>query len=127
MRPSSRVKKLFLVEKGTYRGKPQSGRRIQKRIEHYAKMTEPRRSCHHLRHTIATQIFNAEADCYDPRFSGTQLNYYYITALYSIKPQGHEGLPQGNGGDHAKGCTRISLKQRNTLDIRKKRTQDKDM
>jgi len=39
LRPSSRAKKLFLVEKGTYRGKPISVRGIQKRIQdHYGRM-----------------------------------------------------------------------------------------
>lgn len=61
VRPSSRVRKLFLVEKGTCRGKPISVRGIQKRIEYYAKKTGLRVSCHHLRHTMATQLLNADA------------------------------------------------------------------
>ena len=60
-RSSSRVKKIFLVEKGTYKGKPISVRGIKKRIEYYAKKTELKVSCHHLRHTMATQLLNAEA------------------------------------------------------------------
>jgi site-specific recombinase XerD len=62
LRPRSRTKKLFLVEKGTYRGKPISVRGIQKRMEHYASKAGLKVSCHHLRHTMATQLLNADAD-----------------------------------------------------------------
>ena len=62
VRPSSRAKKLFLVEKGTHRGKGISVRGIQKRIEYYAKKTGIKVSCHQLRHTMATQLLNADAD-----------------------------------------------------------------
>jgi site-specific recombinase XerD len=62
VRPSSKAKKLFLVDKGRYRGKPISVRGIQKRMEYYAKKTGLKVSCHHLRHTMATQLLNAEAD-----------------------------------------------------------------
>ena len=37
VRPSTRVQRLFLVEKGLYKGQPISLRGIQKRIEYYAK------------------------------------------------------------------------------------------
>jgi site-specific recombinase XerD len=57
-----RVKKVFLVEKGNYRGQPISVRGIQKRIEYYAKKTGIEVSCHRLRHTMATQLLNAEAE-----------------------------------------------------------------
>jgi site-specific recombinase XerD len=57
-----RVKKVFLVEKGTYKGRPISIRGIQKRIEYYAKKTGLEVSCHRLRHTMATQLLNAEAE-----------------------------------------------------------------
>jgi site-specific recombinase XerD len=57
-----RVKKVFLVEKGTYIGQPISVRGIQKRIEYYAKKTGLKVSCHRLRHTMATQLLNAEAE-----------------------------------------------------------------
>jgi site-specific recombinase XerD len=57
-----RVKKVFLVEKGTYKGQPISVRGIQKRIEYYAKKTGLKVSCHRLRHTMATQLLNAEAE-----------------------------------------------------------------
>jgi site-specific recombinase XerD len=39
-----------------------SVRGIQKRIEYYARKTGLKISCHHLRHTMATQLLNADAD-----------------------------------------------------------------
>jgi site-specific recombinase XerD len=60
VRPSSRAEKLFLVEKGTYRGRPISVRGIQKRMEYYARKAGLKVSCHHLRHTMATQLLNAD-------------------------------------------------------------------
>ena len=59
-RSSSRVKKVFLVEKGTYKGNPISVRGIKKRMEYYAQKTGLAISCHHLRHTMATQMLNAD-------------------------------------------------------------------
>lgn len=61
-RSRSREGRLFLVEKGTYRGKPISVRGIQKRMEYYAKKANLKISCHHLRHTMATQLLNAGMD-----------------------------------------------------------------
>ena len=55
-------KEVFLVGKGIYRGTPISVRGIQKRIEYYARKTGLKISCHHLRHTMATQLLNADAD-----------------------------------------------------------------
>ena len=57
-----RVRKVFLVEKGTCKGKPISVRGIQKRMEYYARKAGLSISCHRLRHTMATQLLNAEAD-----------------------------------------------------------------
>ena len=62
VRPASKTKKVFLVEKGTYRGQPISVRGIQKRMEYYAKKCGLKISCHHLRHTMATQLLNAGAE-----------------------------------------------------------------
>ncbi len=62
VRPSSRAKKLFLVQKGPYTGKAISVRGIQKRMEYYAKKAGLKISCHQLRHTMATQLLNADAD-----------------------------------------------------------------
>jgi site-specific recombinase XerD len=62
VRPSTKETKVFLVEKGSYLGKPISVRGIQKRMEYYAKKAGVKVSCHHLRHTMATQLLNADAD-----------------------------------------------------------------
>lgn len=62
MRPRTREKNIFLVEKGTCKGKGISVRGIQKRMEYYAKKTRLKISCHHLRHTMATQMLNADAE-----------------------------------------------------------------
>ena len=61
-RPPSRCKRVFLVEERTHRGKPISVRGIQKRMEHYARQAGIKASCHQLRHTMATQLLNADAD-----------------------------------------------------------------
>jgi len=62
LRPPSRVKRIFLVEKGRCAGRPISVRGIQKRLEHYALEAGLKISCHQLRHTMATQLLNADAD-----------------------------------------------------------------
>jgi site-specific recombinase XerD len=59
---SSKAKGLFLVQKGAMKGKPLSVRGIQKRIESYARKSRLGVSCHRLRHTMATQLLNADAD-----------------------------------------------------------------
>ena len=61
-RPVTREGKVFLVEKGRCKGKPISVRGIQKRIEYYARKSGIKVSCHQLRHTMATQLLNADAD-----------------------------------------------------------------
>jgi site-specific recombinase XerD len=58
----AKEKRVFLVQKGPLKGKPISVRGIQKRIEYYAQRTGTSVSCHHLRHTMATQLLNADAD-----------------------------------------------------------------
>ena len=60
-RRSSKAKGLFLVQKGPMKGSPISVRGIQKRIEHYARKSRVKVSCHQLRHTMATQLLNADA------------------------------------------------------------------
>ncbi len=62
VRPSSRAKRVFLVEKGRFKGKPVKVRGIQHRMQHYAKKAGLKISCHQLRHTMATQLLNADAD-----------------------------------------------------------------
>ncbi len=59
---SSKARGLFLVQKGPMRGNPLSVRGIQKRIEYYARESGLNVSCHRLRHTMATQLLNADAD-----------------------------------------------------------------
>jgi site-specific recombinase XerD len=62
-RLASYVKRLFLVEKGPHKGSPISVRGIhQKRMEYYARKAGMAASCHHLRHTMVTQMSNANAD-----------------------------------------------------------------
>jgi len=58
---SLKARGLFLVQKGPMRGKPLSVRGIQKRIEYYARKSGLNVSCHQLRHTMATQLLNADA------------------------------------------------------------------
>jgi len=62
VRPVFGVRKIFLAEKGPCIGKPISIRGIQRRMEYYARKAKVRVSCHHLRHTMATQMLNADAD-----------------------------------------------------------------
>ena len=62
LRPKSKAKEIFLVEKGTYKGQGISVRGIQKRMEYYTSKTGLKISCHHLRHTMATQMLNANAE-----------------------------------------------------------------
>ena len=62
LRRHSRMKKVFLVDKGDYKGQPISVRGIQKRIEYYARKTGIAVCCHRLRHTMATQLLNADAE-----------------------------------------------------------------
>jgi site-specific recombinase XerD len=62
VRLPSRIRKVFLVEKGTCKGAAISVRGIQKRMEYYAKRSGLKVCCHQLRHTMATQLLNADAD-----------------------------------------------------------------
>jgi site-specific recombinase XerD len=58
---SSKASGLFLVQKGPMSGQPISVRGIQKRMEYYAQKSHVVASCHQLRHTMATQLLNADA------------------------------------------------------------------
>jgi site-specific recombinase XerD len=62
VRQPVRTKALFLVDKGSLKGKQISVRGIQKRLELYARKSGLRASCHELRHTMATQLLNAGVD-----------------------------------------------------------------
>lgn len=62
VRSPSRTRKIFLAEKEPCKGKPISIRGIQRRMEYYARQARVKVSCHHLRHTMATQLLNADAD-----------------------------------------------------------------
>lgn len=62
VRPGSRMKRLFLVSKGRYRGRPLNVRGIQYRMKYYAQKAGFKVTSHQLRHTMATQMLNADAD-----------------------------------------------------------------
>ena len=62
VRPATRVKQVFLVDKGTYKGRGISVRGIQKRMEYYSHKSKVKVSCHRLRHTMATQMLNADSN-----------------------------------------------------------------
>lgn len=62
VRPSTKISKVFLAEKSPFRGQPISVRGIQKRLESYAQRARLTVSCHQLRHTMATQLLNADAE-----------------------------------------------------------------
>jgi site-specific recombinase XerD len=61
-RPLTKEKQIFLAEKGRCKGNPISVRAVQKRVEYYAKDSGIPVTCHRLRHTMATQLLNADAD-----------------------------------------------------------------
>ena len=61
VRPAGRAREVFLVDKGRCRGQAISVRGIQKRLEYYARQAGLKVSCHQLRHTMATQLLNADA------------------------------------------------------------------
>ena len=62
LRRHCRMKKVFLVEKGDYKGKPISVRGIQKRIEYYAKKSGVTVCCHRLRHYADSRIMPTNRD-----------------------------------------------------------------
>jgi len=60
-RPSSKDRHVFLVEKGSFRGKPLSVRSIQKSMKRHGGKSGIKVSPHQLRHTMATDMLNAGA------------------------------------------------------------------
>ncbi len=54
--------RLFLVQKGVYKGQGLSVRGVQKRLEYYARLTGVEVSAHRLRHTFATNLLEGGAD-----------------------------------------------------------------
>ena len=62
VRLNSKSDKIFLAEKKPFRGSPISIRGIQKRMEYYSAKAGLKISCHQLRHTMATQLLNADMD-----------------------------------------------------------------
>jgi len=106
IRPPTREQKIFLVEKGTYKGEPLSVRGIQKRIEYYSKKSGVQITCHQLRHTMATQLLNSGADIVAiqellghsnieltmrySKLSGLKARNDYYQAMEKIAPSGSE-------------------------------------
>ena len=102
VRPASRARRIFLVQKGPYKGQPISIRGIQWRMEYYARQAKLKVSCHHLRHTMATQLLNADADlCTIQDLLGHSQCENHTTILPDIKSEGAERLLQCHGGDQA--------------------------
>lgn len=62
VRSAPKIKNIFLSGKGPCMGQPISIRGIQRRMEYYARKAKIKVSCHRLRHTMATQMLNADAD-----------------------------------------------------------------
>jgi site-specific recombinase XerD len=77
---SAKGKSMFLVQKGTMKSQPLSVRGIQKRMESYARKSRLNVSCHRLRHTMATQLLNADADLATIQITTTQ-RYCWVANL----------------------------------------------
>lgn len=109
IRPLSKTNRLFLVEKGTYQGQALSTRGIQKRMEYYARKSGVEISCHCLRHTMATQLLNAEAelatiqDLLGHRWITTTQRYCAISNL-KVERDYHRAMAEvvlkSTGGSH---------------------------
>jgi len=61
-RADAHYPRLFLVQKGTYKGQGLSVRGVQKRLEYYARQAGVQVSSHRLRHTFATNLLEGGAD-----------------------------------------------------------------
>ena len=62
VRPQSRSRKIFLAEKRTLSGTAHLHPRHSEAHGNLCPQTRLKVSCHHLRHTMATQLLNADAD-----------------------------------------------------------------
>lgn len=61
-RIKSQERHIFIVEKGRHKGRPIAVRTIQHLVQVYARKSGIHVTCHRLRHTMATQLLNANAD-----------------------------------------------------------------
>jgi len=114
-RARTRAKKVFLVEKGPFRGKGISVRGIQKRMEYYARKSGMKISCHHLRHTMATQLLNADAQLVT--IQDLLPHYHHPAILPGVQSKGAKGLLQGHGGGHERdGIERIEWMNKERMD-----------
>jgi site-specific recombinase XerD len=109
VRPASRVKEVFLVNKGRCRGQAISVRGIQKRLEHYARQARLKVSCHQLRHTMATPTPQCRRGPGDhPGSSGAYPDQNHPALLPGVQSQGAAGLPPGHDGGAAEDRIRYS-------------------
>ena len=77
-------------------------------MEYYAQKTGLKVSCHHLRHTMATQMLNVDAELVTIQdFLGHSWYHDHTTILPGVQSQGAERLLQSNGGGYAKNGHRI--------------------
>lgn len=105
--------RVFLVEKGLHKGSPISVRGIQKRIEYYAKKSGISVSCHQLRHTMATQLLNADADLVTIQYLlghtriKTTMRYCHLSNMKAQR-------------DYYKAVTKVMEKSRNAVTYTKR-------
>ena len=82
VRPSGRVSKVFLVEKGTCKGRPISVRGVQKRMEYYARKSGIDISCHQLRHHANSRIMPTPFDSFS-HLTVISVSFFPISLVYS--------------------------------------------
>ena len=110
VRPASRVKEVFLVNKGRCRGQAISVRGVQKRLEHYARQAKLKVSCHQLRHTMAHPAPQCRCGLSDhPGPPGSYPDQNHPAVLSRVQSQGTAGLPPGHGGGAAEDRIRVIL------------------
>ncbi len=113
-RSSSKVREVFLVGKGTYRGTSISVRGIQKRMEYYARKT----GLETILSSSSAHNGNSAAQCrrrpcYHPGSVGAHPDQDHPTVCTCFESQSTEGLLQGDGGH----CTKINRRRnRNSID-----------